>query len=307
MRRSQPCIFCARGIRKPPLLQVVDEFTEGNIMQAKILTVFNQKGGVGKSTICHNLAAIFGRSRKPKNLRVGEEDTNFHVLLIDNDSSGDLTKLCGFDQDDFQTTAADLYYHNGDTNFSPVSCIYESGLENVDIIPGNGKLTTAARQIDSLPGKELILKKELRSLRNMYDFIIIDCGPSFGTLSYSALVAADTVIVPVQTSHLAVEDTSAFEEVYKVIYEMGLNDNLTDENHLLVASLYNAQTKDDKEALKILQGSGCIAVIPQAIAARKGYKQGLPVVYTDPSCKVSRAFYDLAKKIIIHFWPDSIK
>ena len=281
-------------------------YKEGSLMgTSKIISVFNQKGGVGKSTICHNLAAIFGKINKPKHIRKEKEELEkFHVLLLDNDSSGDLTKLCGFDTEDFDLCAADLYYHNGIPNFSPVSCIYESGLENVDIIPGNGKLTTAARQIDSLPGKELILKKELKVLRELYDIIIIDCGPSFGTLSYSALVAADDVIVPVQTSHLAVDDTSAFEEVYSVIYDMGLNDNLTEENKLIVATLYNSQTKDDKEALKILQDAGCIGVIPQAIATRKGYKQGLPVVYSDPGSKVSRAFFELSDEVIKHCWPD---
>jgi chromosome partitioning protein len=150
-------------------------------MVGKIISIFNQKGGVGKTTTSINLSAGVGRLDKK-------------VLLVDLDPQGNSTSGLGLDKDGDENKLYDVLA----LDIPIKDAIYESSAKNVNIIPSNNELAGLEIELARLGGWETLLRDKLAMVKDEYDFIFIDCPPSLGILSVLGLIASDSVIIPIQ-------------------------------------------------------------------------------------------------------------
>lgn len=153
---------------------------------AKIIGVANQKGGVGKTTTAVNLASALGVLEK-------------RVLLIDADPQANATSGLGVEEVNFSTY--NLLEHSAEV----IKCILATSSPNVDIIPSHIDLVAAEIELVDRENREYMLREALKSVRDHYDYIIIDCAPSLGLITINALTAADSVIIPIQCEYFALE------------------------------------------------------------------------------------------------------
>ena len=158
---------------------------------SKVLAIANQKGGVGKTTTCINLAASMAATKRK-------------ALVIDLDPQGNATMASGVDKYMVDATAYDLLVE--DTPFDQVVCTETTGI--YDLIAANGDVTAAEIKLMEVFAREVRLKNALASVRDNYDFIFIDCPPSLSLLTIMSLVAAKSLIVPLQTEFFALEGLS---------------------------------------------------------------------------------------------------
>ena len=153
---------------------------------AKIIGIANQKGGVGKTTTAVNLAAALGVLEKK-------------ILLIDADPQANATSGLGVDDVEFSTY--NLLEHSADVR----KCIKKTASPNLDIIPSHIDLVAAEIELVDRENREYMLKEALKTIREDYDYIIIDCAPSLGLITINALTSADSVIIPIQCEYFALE------------------------------------------------------------------------------------------------------
>ena len=167
---------------------------------ANIIVIANQKGGVGKTTTSINLAAALAE--------IGKK-----TLLVDLDSQGNASSACGLNQDEISPTIYDLLMGEAEAK----ECIKRSKEDGFDIIPSNRDLMAAEIQLLELDERELVLKKALENVTDLYDFIIIDSPPSMNILTLNALSFAKNLIIPVQCEYYALEGmTGMLESIYQI-------------------------------------------------------------------------------------------
>lgn len=158
------------------------------IFMGKIISVANQKGGVGKTTTSVNLAASLGALEKK-------------ILLIDADPQANASSSLGIDVAEVQVGTYQLLEHTAAIE----DVIFETNSPNVEIVPAHIDLVAIEIELVDKPKREYMLKQALQSIKNNYDFVIIDCAPSLGLITLNALVASDTVIIPIQCEYFALE------------------------------------------------------------------------------------------------------
>jgi len=158
----------------------------------KIIAVANQKGGVGKTTTCINLGASLAATKR-------------RVLLIDLDPQGNATVGSGIEKGSFELSSYDMLL--GHESIEKV--IIKAGEAGYDLVPTNGDLTAAEVELMSAPQRERRLREALKDVRERYDFILVDCPPSLNMLTVNALVAADSVMIPMQCEYYAMEGLSS--------------------------------------------------------------------------------------------------
>ena len=255
---------------------------------AKIIAIANQKGGVGKTTTAINLG--YGLSIKGK-----------RVLTADLDSQGNFTTCCGIDPESLKMTLSDsmLEKINHDKLLEPNK--YIVNVNGIDIIPSDIGLSGVELALVNTMSREYVLKDILDSLRDNYDYILIDCSPSLGMLTVNSLAAADSVIIPVQSQYLSLK---GLEQLLQTISRIKRQINKSLEIEGLLLTMYNKQTtlsKMVKESLEISYGEHLRifnSLIPLSVKAAEAPINGMSVLEYAPDNIVSLAYKNLIGEII---------
>lgn len=248
----------------------------------KIYAVANQKGGVGKTTTCVNLAASLVATKK-------------RVLLVDLDPQGNATMGSGIDKDEVERSVYDVLTQRATT----AECILSSESGGYQVLPANGDLTAAEVEMLALANKERLLQQGLQQVRDQYDYIIIDCPPSLNMLTVNALTACDGVIIAMQCEYYALEGLSALMNTINQIQQL-LNPQLKIEG--LLRTMYdprNSLTND--VSAQLIQHFGdrvYRTCIPRNVRLAEAPSFGQPVLAFDRVSKGAIAYLALAGEII---------
>ena len=247
---------------------------------AKILTITNQKGGVGKTTTCVNLAASLAATKK-------------RVLMIDMDPQGNATMGSGVDKHELETSIYDVLVEGTDVNDVKVA----TDPAGYDIIPANGDLTAAEVELIEIDGKERRLKDALDKVKGEYDYIVIDCPPSLNMLTVNAFVAADGIVIPMQCEYYALEGLTALLGTVERIKE--INPDLEIDG--LLRTMYDprASLTTDVSAQLINHFGDKVygTVIPRNIRLAEAPSYGMPVLCYDKTSRGAVAYLALAGEV----------
>ena len=243
-------------------------YGKGDIL-AKIISISNQKGGVGKTTTAVNLAACLGALGKK-------------TLLVDADP---------------QVTAST--YEILVDGAKAESCIVTTPYENLHILPSSLDLAAAELEISDKKGRESILKNALLPIKQYYDYIIIDCPPSLGLITTNALTASDTFLVPIQCEYYALEGLTQLMSTVRRIKRQ-YNNTIDIEGVLLTMydGRLNLTQQVVEEVKKFFPRKVFKTVIPRGVRLSEAPSFGMPVIYYDKNCKGSITYTELAKEII---------
>ena len=248
----------------------------------KIISVVNQKGGVGNTTTAVNLSAGIGKMGKK-------------VLVIDADPQGNTTSAYGIKKQGLYASVYDLLIGK---NKAP-SAIIKSEFKNVDVIPCNMDLAGAEVELISIENRESQLKNALAEIRDNYDFIFIDCPPSLGLITINSLCASDTVLVPIQCEYFALEGLSQLMASVRQVKRL-YNPTLELEGVLLTMfdGRLNLTQQVVSEVKKFFAKELFSTVIPRAVRLSEAPSYGMPIQYYDPRNKGAIAYDALAKEFI---------
>lgn len=250
----------------------------------KIISIFNQKGGVGKTTTAINLAAALTMQDKS-------------ILIIDMDPQGNTTSGLGIDKRNQTLSTYDLLL--GDIAVSKIIQPLEK-VPGLQIIPSTMELAGADVELTAQDSPQTILSERLTAIEsNQFDYIFIDCPPSLGMLSINALTASNSVIIPMQSEFYALEGISQLLETINRV-KQGLNRDLEVEGVLL--SMYDPRKNlhlEVAQELKEYFGAQVYqTTIPQNVRLAEAPSFGVPVFQYDPTCKGALAFQDLALEFL---------
>lgn len=248
----------------------------------KILAITNQKGGVGKTTTCVNLAASLVATKRK-------------VLLIDMDPQGNATMGSGINKNKLELSAYDLLLE--DAVLSEV--ILSTAEGGYDLIPANADLTAAEVELLQEKDREFRLRNSIQASRDKYHFILIDCPPSLSMLTINALTAADSVLIPMQCEYYALEGLSALLDTIRRISDV-LNPSLHIEG--LLRTMYdprNSLTRDVSAQLTDHFGNKVYrTLIPRNVRLAEAPSYGLPVLHYDKDSRGARAYLALAGEVV---------
>jgi chromosome partitioning protein len=247
----------------------------------KIISIFNQKGGVGKTTTTINLAAYVASMGKK-------------VLTVDIDPQGNTSSGLGIDKEKLEYSMYDVIM-----GISPDKVIIKTKLENLDIIPSRVELAGAEIELTAKMSRETKLKDGILKVKDDYDYIFIDCPPSLGLLTINALTASDSVLIPIQCEFYALEGVQQLMNTIQLI-KKSLNSKL--EIQGVVMSMFDGRTRLSievvEEVKKYFRGKVYSTIIPRNIKLAEAPSYGMPIMVYDENCKGAEAYMELAQEFL---------
>ena len=247
----------------------------------KIISIANQKGGVGKTTTAINLSTILAKKGKK-------------VLMIDADPQGNATSGVGVDKD-VETSVYDLLVNDIETK----DAIQKTEIRNLSICPSNINLAGAEVELVSMMSREYRLKEKLDTIKDDYDYIIIDCPPSLGLITLNSFTASDSVLIPVQCEYYALEGLGQLLNTINLV-KKHLNKSLQVEGALL--TMYDIRTNLSNQVVKEVKGyfgeRVYKTVIPRNVRLSEAPSYGMPISVYDPKSKGAKSYEKFVKEFL---------
>ncbi|HEY8584301.1 MAG TPA: ParA family protein [Capillimicrobium sp.] len=245
-----------------------------------VYAIANQKGGVGKTTTAVNVAACIA-------------EAGYSALLVDIDPQANATVGLGLAKD-LEPSVYDVLSGAA----SAAEAIRPSDVERLSVLPASPDLAGANMELPRLAGSEGRLRDALAAVRDDYAFVLLDCPPSLGPLTVNALVAADRVIVPVQTEYFALEGLAGLLDTLSLV-QRELNPRLTIAGMLL--TMHDGRTRlardVEREVREHFPSLVFDTVIPRNVRVSEAPSYGRPVIHHDPHCSGADAYFELAKEV----------
>ncbi|WDV45906.1 AAA family ATPase [Clostridiaceae bacterium M8S5] len=249
---------------------------------SKTIAIFNQKGGVGKTTININLSACLAKLNKK-------------VLVIDIDPQGNTTSGLGIDKDEVEYSLYDCLIESVNAR----EAINNTYIKKLDIIASDVELSGAELEIAVKENRELILKNVIKQIKDDYDYIFIDCPPSLGILTINALAAVDSVIIPIQCEYYALVGVSQLIDTIKLI-KKSINRNIKIEG--VIMNMFDSRTILSKQVVEqvkeYFKNDVYKTLIPRNVRLAESPSYGLAITDFDAKSKGALAYKDLAKEFI---------
>jgi len=247
----------------------------------KVVSVANQKGGVGKTTTAVNLSTLLAKKGKK-------------VLLIDTDPQGNATSGLGIDKN-VELSTYDLLI----SDVPAEDIIQDTPIKKLDICPSNINLAGAEVQLVSMMSREQRMKEKIDAIKSKYDYIIIDCPPSLGLITLNAFTASDSVLIPVQCEYFALEGLGQLLNTVELVRKH-LNKNLYIEGALL--TMYDIRTnlanQVVREVKKFFQNKVYKTVIPRNVRVSEAPSYGMPISVYDPKSKGARSYEKFTREFL---------
>ncbi|AQR98255.1 MULTISPECIES: ParA family protein [Clostridium] len=249
----------------------------------KKICVFNQKGGVGKTTTNINLCAYLAME-------------GYKVLTIDIDPQGNTTSGLGLDKNNLDLSIYDVLI--SDTKMKE-SIVRSDLVENLCISPSTVELAGAEVELINRSDRENIIKNKLKEIEDEYDFVFIDCPPSLGVLTINALACADSVLIPIQCEFYALEGVSQLVNTIQLV-KKSLNKNLEIEGVVMTMFDYRTNLSNEvlKEVQKYFKDKVYNITIPRNVRLAEAPSFGLPIMLYDEKCKGAEAYIKLTKEFL---------
>ena len=248
----------------------------------RIIAIANQKGGVRKTTTSINLSSCLA-------------DLGKKVLLVDIDPQGNATSGVGIIKQNLENTVYELFLDECTIS----ECLTKSVVDNLNVLPSNVNLSGAEIDLIGVENREYILKNVLDQIKDLYDYIIIDCPPSLNILTVNAMTAADSVIVPIQCEYYALEGLSQLIHTINLIQDR-LNNDLEIDG--IVFTMYDSRTNLSSDVVENVKSNVHIniydTVIPRNVRLAEAPSFGLPIHMYDGKSAGAVAYKNLAKEII---------
>lgn len=249
-----------------------------------MIALANQKGGVGKTTSSVNLSSSLAFLGKK-------------VLLVDIDPQGNASSGVGVNKGEIEHCIYDVLVD--DVAIQDV--LQKTDLDNLNVIPATIQLAGAEVELVPAISREIRLKKAIDSIRDDYDYVIIDCPPSLGLLTLNALTAADSVLIPVQCEYYALEGLSQLLNTIRIV-QKHLNEDLQIEGVLL--TMLDARTNLGiqviEEVKKYFQNKVFNTIIPRNVRLSEAPSHGKPILLYDAKSKGAEVYLELAKEVVTH-------
>ncbi|WP_420152052.1 ParA family protein [Siphonobacter sp.] len=249
---------------------------------AKVIAIANQKGGVGKTTTTINLAASLAT-------------LEYRTLIVDADPQANSTSGLGFNPKEIENSIYECMVDG--INVSDI--IIQTEIDYLDLIPSHIDLVGAEIEMINLKTREEKMKEALASVRDDYDFVIIDCSPSLGLITINSLVASDSVIIPVQCEYFALEGLGKLLNTIKII-QTRLNTNLSIEGILL--TMYDLRVRLSNQVVNEVtahfQNMVFNTIIPRNIRLSESPSFGVPAIAHDADSKGAISYLNLAREIL---------
>jgi chromosome partitioning protein len=249
----------------------------------KAIAIFNQKGGVGKTTTNINLAACLAMK--------GQK-----ILILDIDPQGNTTSGIGISKKGLTKTTYEVLISD---TLQPQEAILPTGIPNLDIMPASVQLAGAEIELVELEGREKRLKKAIDKIKGQYDYIFIDCPPSLGLLTINSLTAVDSVLIPIQCEFYALEGVSQLMSTIELVKK---NLNKTLEIQGVILSMFDGRTNLSiqvvEEVKKHFKDKVYTTVIPRNVRLAEAPSFGVPITEYDPRSKGATAYMEFADEFL---------
>lgn len=247
----------------------------------KVISVANQKGGVGKTTTTVNLSTILAKKGKK-------------VLLIDADPQGNATSGLGVEKD-VEFSTYDVLVNDTEV----VKTIQDTIIKNLKVCPSNINLAGAEVELVSMMSREQRLKEKLEVIKDKFDYIFIDCPPSLGLVTLNSFTASDSVLIPVQCEYYALEGLGQLLNTINLV-KKHLNKNIKIEGALL--TMYDIRTNLSnqvvKEVKRYFDNKVYKTVIPRNVRLSEAPSYGMPITEYDPKSKGAKSYIKFAKEFL---------